>query len=82
MLWPFGEPFLSAWRQQRLRVHPTLGAAGLLTTWGRVHGQVVLEVFGHHAWILPDGREPQFRAELEVLLADLGLTPAGRRNPG
>ncbi|MFW6091819.1 MAG: TetR/AcrR family transcriptional regulator [Actinomycetota bacterium] len=45
----------------------------LLTTWGRVHGQVSLEVFGHHAWIFPEGCEPLFRAEVEAMLADLGL---------
>ncbi len=47
----------------------------LLTTWGRVHGQVTLEVFGHHDWIFPAGCEPLFEAEVEALLTDLGLLP-------
>lgn len=45
----------------------------LLTTWGRLHGQVSLEVFGHHAWLFPDGCEPLFRVDVEALLGDLGL---------
>lgn len=47
----------------------------LLTTWGRAHGQVALEVFGHHAWIFPVGSERLFRAEVEAMLTDLGLVP-------
>ncbi len=47
----------------------------LLTTWGRLHGQVALEVFGHHAWLFPDGCEQLFRAEVEAVLTDLGLIP-------
>jgi AcrR family transcriptional regulator len=43
----------------------------LLLSWGRLHGQVSLEVFGHHAWLLPDGCEPLYRAEVETLAAQL-----------
>lgn len=46
----------------------------LLTTWGRLHGQVSLEVFGHHAWLFPDGCEPLYLAEVEALLEQLGVT--------
>lgn len=47
----------------------------LLTTWGRLHGQVCLEVFGHHAWLFPDGCEPLYLAEVEALLEQLGVSP-------
>lgn len=47
----------------------------LLLSWGRLHGQVSLEVFGHHAWLLPDGCEPLYRAEVDTLVAQ--LIPAG-----
>lgn len=45
----------------------------LLLAWGRLHGQVSLEVFGHHAWLFPDGCEALFRADLQRTLHDLGL---------
>ena len=45
----------------------------LLLAWGRLHGQVSLEVFGHHHWLFPDGCEALFRADLERTLQDLGL---------
>jgi AcrR family transcriptional regulator len=54
---------------------PTDVAARLLLTWGRLHGQVSLEVFGHHAWLFPDGCGPLFDAELALLVDDL-LGPA------
>jgi len=50
-------------------------AAGLLVLWGRLHGQVVLEVFGHHRWLLPDGCEALYRAELATIDAELLTTP-------
>jgi AcrR family transcriptional regulator len=56
---------------------PTEAYTLLLLTWGRLHGQVSLEVFGHHRWILPDGCAPLFDAEVEALLVDLGVTEAG-----
>jgi AcrR family transcriptional regulator len=39
-------------------------AALLLLAWGRLHGQVSLEVFGHHRWLLPEGCEDLYRAEV------------------
>jgi AcrR family transcriptional regulator len=45
----------------------------LLVAWGRLHGQVSLEVFGHHRWLFPDGCEDLFRADLEAMLHDLGI---------
>lgn len=50
---------------------PAEFSARLLLTWGRLHGQVSLEVFGHHRWLFPDGCQPLYEAEVEVLLADL-----------
>jgi len=44
-----------------------------LLAWGRLHGQVSLEVFGHHRWLFPDGCEPLYRADVEMLLSELGL---------
>jgi AcrR family transcriptional regulator len=52
---------------------PASAYALLLLTWGRLHGQVSLEVFGHHHWIFPDGCEPLYRAEVEMMLRDLGV---------
>jgi len=49
---------------------PEVGIA-LLLAWGRLHGQVSLEVFGHHTWLFPDGCEPLYRAEVEAFLAQL-----------
>ena len=49
-----------------------LGAL-LLVAWGRLHGQVSLEVFGHHHWLFPEGCAAIFDADLEVMLADLGV---------
>lgn len=51
---------------------PGLGPL-LLLAWGRLHGQVSLEVFGHHAWLYPDGCEPLLRADLQRTLVDLGM---------
>ncbi len=48
----------------------------LLTMWGRLHGQVSLEVFGHHAWLFPDGCEPLYRADVAALVTELGLAVA------
>lgn len=45
----------------------------ILLAWGRLHGQVILEMFGHHHWLFPDGCEALYRADLEVQLSDLGL---------
>ena len=53
-------------------------AALLLLAWGRLHGQVSLEVFGHHHWLLPDGCEALYRAEIARMLEDLGATGAPR----
>ncbi len=47
----------------------------LLLSWGRLHGQVSLEVFGHHEWLYPDGCEALYRAELDRMFRDLGLRP-------
>lgn len=46
----------------------------LLLTWGRLHGQVSLEVFGQHAWLFPDGCETLYRAEVETMLTQLLVT--------
>lgn len=48
----------------------------LLLAWGRLHGQVSLEVFGHHDWLFPEGCEALLRADLERMLHDLGLLPS------
>ncbi|MFA9429560.1 TetR/AcrR family transcriptional regulator [Egicoccus sp. AB-alg2] len=52
-------------------------AATLLLLWGRLHGQVSLEVFGHHHWLLPDGCEALYVAELEAIETELFSAPDG-----
>jgi AcrR family transcriptional regulator len=57
-------------------LHPDLppeAAPVVLGAWARLHGLVVLEVFGHLNWLVPDAgplAEQQFR----LLVAELGLT--------
>jgi AcrR family transcriptional regulator len=46
-----------------------------LVVWGRLHGHVALEVFGHHRWIFPDGALDLYRAEVDLLVDHLGLGP-------
>jgi AcrR family transcriptional regulator len=48
-------------------------ALTLLVAWGRLHGQVSLEVFGHHRWLFPGGCADLFEADLEAMLRDLGV---------
>jgi AcrR family transcriptional regulator len=48
-------------------------ALTLLVAWGRLHGQVSLEVFGHHHWLFPEGCAALFEADLEAMLRDLGV---------
>lgn len=51
-------------------------AVTLLLAWGRLHGQVSLEVFGHHDWLFPDGSALLFEADVEAILRELGLATA------
>lgn len=70
------DPELRAGLAPMLELSPDLPveAFGLfLLAWGRLHGQVSLEVFGHHHWLFPDGCEPLYRADVELLLIELGL---------
>ncbi|MEX2505151.1 MAG: TetR/AcrR family transcriptional regulator [Egicoccus sp.] len=55
-------------------VPPEVGIA-LLLAWGRLHGQVSLEVFGHHTWLFPDGCEPLYAAEVETFIEQLLPVP-------
>jgi AcrR family transcriptional regulator len=57
-----------------VRIPPEVAGA-LLAAWGRLHGSVCLEVFGHHRWVLPDGAEPLYLAEVEGLVRDWGMDP-------
>ncbi|GLY65169.1 TetR/AcrR family transcriptional regulator [Amycolatopsis taiwanensis] len=54
---------------------PPAGVALALRTWGRIHGLLALEVYGHLRALT---HEPAkiYRAELLDLVASLGLTPA------
>jgi AcrR family transcriptional regulator len=51
---------------------PPAGLAFALRMWGRMHGLVALEVYGH---LLPQTADPAklFRAEMDELIDDLGL---------
>lgn len=44
-----------------------------LVLWGRLHGHVSLEVFGHHHWLFPHGALDLYRAEVDLLLRELGI---------
>lgn len=55
-------------------VDPSVGPL-LLLAWGRLHGQVSLEVFGHHRWLFPDGCETLLLADVQRTVRDLGLVP-------
>ena len=50
-----------------------LGVLALwLQGWGRLHGLISLEVFGHLSWVLPDGTG-LFRAEVRTMLDRLAV---------
>lgn len=53
-------------------IPPSLSAL-LLLLWGRLHGQVSLEVFGHHAWLFPDGCAELYELEVERIIDDLRI---------
>lgn len=57
---------------------PTSVAVLFLVTWGRLHGQASLEVFGQHRWLFPDGCERLYRAEVEAILDEVLLPAADR----
>lgn len=48
-----------------------LGA--MLALWGRLHGMVSIEAFGHLAWLFADDASSLFEAELEALLEQFGI---------
>jgi AcrR family transcriptional regulator len=50
----------------------------LLLAWGRLHGQVSLEVFGHHRWLFPDGCEALVVADIHRTARELGVADGGR----
>lgn len=49
---------------------PPAAAALLVTAWGRMHGMVVLEVFGHLTWTGTDPAQ-QFDTAMRLLVQDL-----------
>lgn len=56
-------------------------AAVLLTAWGRLHGQVSLEVFGQHDWLFPAGAEALFDLDVERMLGELGVVAGPVASP-
>lgn len=65
---------LAAWKDGPAPLPP--GAMQMfLGTWGRVHGLISLDVFGHLSWVALQDPEELFRAELADLLDRLGLPP-------
>lgn len=52
-----------------------------LLTWGRLHGQTSLEVFGQHRWLFPDGCERLYRAEVDAILGEVLLPAPAPRGP-
>ncbi|MFJ8751992.1 TetR/AcrR family transcriptional regulator [Streptomyces sp. NPDC102441] len=69
----FGPEFAGAFRERHPEL-PAAAAAVALRVWGRMHGLVSLEVYGH---LTPQSADPTrlYRAELLDLIVSLGLTP-------
>ncbi|TMR39446.1 TetR/AcrR family transcriptional regulator [Nonomuraea zeae] len=56
---------------------PPAAVALTLRVWGRMHGLVALEIYGHLRGLTHDADE-LYRDEMSDLIASLGLSPAGR----
>ena len=49
-------------------------ATTILACWTRIHGPVILEVFGHLHWLAKDA-EPVYASMIRGVLSDIGLRP-------
>jgi AcrR family transcriptional regulator len=70
--WADFSPELTGHIRAEFPALPPAGLAFALRMWGRMHGLVALEVYGH---LLPQTADPAklFRAEMDELIDDLGL---------
>lgn len=66
------DPVTRAWAATLDPRMPPEAAAVVMGVWTRVHGLVVLEVFGHLRWLAPD-TGPLARAQLRALVDDVLL---------
>lgn len=71
-----GDPAARRWAATLDPAVPPAVAATILAAWTRLHGLVVLEVFGHLRWLGPD-TGPLAEAQLRALVAEL-VAPAAR----
>ncbi len=54
---------------------PAGAMQAFLSCWGRMHGLITLEVFGHLSWVAMPDAEDLFRAEMAAQLKVMGLSP-------
>ncbi|WP_406636347.1 TetR/AcrR family transcriptional regulator [Amycolatopsis sp. WGS_07] len=75
--WPDFDPGFAAVIRKGFPGLPPAAVALAMRVWGRMHGLVALEVYGH---LRPQVLDPArlYRAELLDLTKTLGITPAGR----
>lgn len=72
---PALERALAAWKDGSAPL-PSGAMQVFLSCWGRLHGMITLEVFGHLQWVAVPDPEDLFRAEVASLLVALGLPAA------
>ncbi|MFD8936223.1 TetR/AcrR family transcriptional regulator [Streptomyces sp. NPDC059578] len=74
--WSDFDPHLAALVREQFPGLPPAAVALALRVWGRLHGLVALEVYGH---LRHQTREPEkvYREEMLDLLSSLGLIPRG-----
>ena len=72
--WSEFEAGFAAWVREAYPGLPPAAVALHLRVWGRVHGLVALEVYGHLRSLVADPAR-LYRAELRDLVASLGLPP-------
>ncbi|MGI5529896.1 WHG domain-containing protein [Streptomyces syringium] len=73
-LWSDFQPAFAADIRERFPELPPAGVALAIRVWGRMHGLVALEIYGH---LRPLTHDPAklYRAEMLDLVRSLGLTP-------
>lgn len=64
------DPATLRWAATLDPAFPPAAAAAVLSAWTRLHGLVILEVFGHLRWLGPD-TGPLAEAQLRALVAEL-----------
>lgn len=67
---------LARWSTREAPATPPEAVHAMLTAWGRLHGYVVLESFGHLGALGP-GTEDLYREQLDAVLDELGPAALG-----